>query len=464
MNYILETGRRRKDIGVTLDTLCKCESYWKLVAEQFYTPYSDYVMKDGISNPNNAITNFTQVATQLECYPLDSKSVIDFIIEYVLEPMKKYEPLLCKTKFDLSIQHLSNGNKLYAVIYFALLSSGSTRHYIYPSRLSCVIQPEFSAWLRRLDQGKPMWSFLRCLFLGASNVAAIVGANEEWESRNPNPADRKGPQRLLTDCRGLTQPKPFSPIVQLACIHGTKNEDLGRDLYCNLTGNIVIEIGTAVSPQNSCFTHSPDGLVMEKGLAQWSPNIPFSLSSDTEVFHRKSCYISKQGFDIFSKASGLCGKIEIKCQFLKNGTYEKCPTGYIPQCLQGMLVHGVPWCDFVGVYYVPQKGIHSPDEIQFTIERIHYNEEVMQWMQSCFNSFSTSLASGDDELSRDFYFKFEKRIDPLTRKHMFSKLKREHISVWKDGLRLPAKCLKMNLEEALGCKQLATKWKQINGF
>lgn len=406
-------------------------SYWRIAAESNIKPHTPRAMRDGKDVHCKAIASVVSIAIYIEENANgDAIPLVDFIVDQVMRPLRTHEPTLAKREFEAAFTVLyqdQSDSRWRAVIHFCIATWGSRRHYIYPNRLTYKPPETLLAWLRNIKQGEPLWTWLRLFLLGASGVAAMVGANEKWESYEPNPAERMTAQRLLTNCLGLTEPKPFSARTLVACAHGTAFEDLGRQIYCNLTQQRVIEIGTAISPSNSCFSHSPDGLVVDKD-------------------------------------GRTIGMIEIKCQEIKETCYDTCPDGYLPQCLQGMYVHGAPWCDFVSLSYLPER--KDPNVVTFTIERIHYEESVMKWMLQCFDSFSKTLAHLKPELPLDFYKAFEERMIPcdhgIGRQHQFNKVQRHYISVWGDqGLRVPAASLRMRLEHAVGSKKLAQYWKKV---
>jgi len=188
-----------------------------------------------------------------------------------------------------------------------------------------------------IEQNTYTWYAIRVFLIGGSALDHIFGTNNyELAYRQVTPEQ----QAVLQYERHLgVQPgKDFSKIPHFLR-NGHTFEALGRDLCAKLIQETVVEHGVGISPYNATYNHSPDG-----GM------------------------IGNQS------GSGFKAMIEVKCHSGRmSSSYETIPDIYIPQCLQGMIIHNVPVCYFVSLFYRPVPGAGRSATI--TIEKLYRTDE-----------------------------------------------------------------------------------------
>ncbi len=304
--------------------------------------YSEQVKYMSEHNPSEAMDKYTQVLCYFFTTDPDIWEGIFALVHSVYKQhiqrinsdmfMGNNNPLYpTMTKiWSNSCSDVSPLNRRIGMALFLFTVWNTKRHYLYPGR-EMITTRRAEQWLRKLDQSSPLWWAVRPFFIGGSSLSGLCGTT----ICKDDPADVRLPSRIVSDIRGETYAKQFKMDMKYVLDHGHMFEDMARQLYTRLImapDEKMTEIGMAIHPRNPYYAHSPDGIVTN---AKGDPK----------------------------------RVIEIKCQILKPGCYERCPAIYMPQVIQACIVHNVRVVEFVSLYYGGQTNMPVA-YCQFYCERI----------------------------------------------------------------------------------------------
>jgi hypothetical protein len=367
-------------------------------------------------------------------------------------------------------EHARAGAWLSAVHWFVVGFHGNKRHLVYPHRdLRPGKYPGFEAWMREFPQRSPSWSFLRLLFCGASSTRDLCGLGySNYANIGQSPAYRTNLlaaalEELLG--RDSELDNTFDTKSRIACYHGNQFEDMAREIYVNLTGNYVFEIGMGIMPESPFFSQSPDGLCPTREARDrlHLPSDHRSIPADT-LAELCRTVVTESDPMWRVKAPNLSHLIEIKMQYKKVGTYEKCPGIYIAQLLQGMYTHGVDTAHFVSAYYAPHRHdtttTHDPSTTWVTIEEIRAPESIRLAYCNILRECERLLAEASVDptkplrIPRDLARSVETFEDLLA-----TDLVRSPLTLMIDGQPCVMEAKQLGLVHALGSQDRADYWK-----
>jgi hypothetical protein len=267
--------------------------------------------------------------------------------------------------------------------------------------------PPAALYYMRYDvvQNTHVWHALRPFFIGGSSLSELVGTN--YYTRL-TPRDQA--LTLLARQRTLAPPKDFSAATD-AMRNGQTFEDLFRSIFEALTKRKVREFGMGVATYDHLFAHSPDGLVEAKDRQrqrqhrQQQQQPPWYQDCDEDA---ATAATAAPDTDDASRedAAGTKSKkhlltydafIEIKVHSRYSKPLATIPDLYLPQCLQGLLVHNVSTCYFVS-------GTYRPGELEgryatVTIEEVTATEATLDWFRALLSAYAKTLRSEQEPLN-----------------------------------------------------------------
>jgi hypothetical protein len=321
-----------------------------------------------ILKPDHAYARFEKVV----CYIFSVGTEIinpyaRFMFKCVLEPMQKREPGALGLFQPIIDECILKKQVRRTLGYLVLATWSSKRHFLYSGRSYKFLDP-IRPWLLGLEQSEPIWSSFRPFIIGGSTLSALFGTSAKYAARNgeipPTPDD------IVRLMRGEKTKSDFPPNMPPILDHGHAVESLGFDLINHFIVDHkkeeLFEAGMAVHSTIPYFGHSPDGLARDRETGK------------------------------------LVYMIEVKCQKLKYTCYDETPPLYLPQNVQGMIVHGVKVCYFIAVHYDPLNPLKPRcygkfDNCDVMIEKIELLPHVETIFTQCCQDFIDRV-TGDKPL------------------------------------------------------------------
>lgn len=227
-----------------------------------------------------------------------------------------------------------------------------------------VTTEELTKALQDIEQGTLIWHLMRRFYIGATRLKNIV---QKYDDYDKTPMKERTVLHAAKSILGLAPGETFCHYVKRALCHGSSFEDMARDGYCAILKRMVptmdisvVEYGMSVAPYlPHFFAQSPDGVIVDRK----------------------------------KDAAERIGMIEIKCQYMRDQPYPKCPTMYMMQVIQGTLAHDTPYCDFISMLYRVDtdhnfEHANDPDIVRLTVERITVNALV----RKAFSDYMVTFA------------------------------------------------------------------------
>lgn len=349
----------------------------------------------------------------------------------------------------------------------------SPRHFFFPERAPLRLRQDYPgalSWLRDMRQRSSSWYLVRNLFVGASSTKDFCGVGIKLGDNARKYTDGVHKPTLLHHalevCRGRAHNSPMGTYGKLATFHGTTFEDMAREIYANLTGAYVFEVGTGVWDACPWYSQSPDGLVVRPDSVHHL-QLPANVLDLTPDHISALCSTTDAGEDgpvpRRTSAPHLSALLEIKCQYLLNHAYDKCPDYYLNQLLQGLYVHGVTEAHFISMYYAPHHhGRYDDiDKVQITFEVLRANELIHQQYHYILREAGMLLSTTPDDADIVIPEALARSLDAFP-DLLHEGLRRDHMTVHVRGLPYVAKRLSLSLEDALGSEERAEYWREVS--
>ena len=395
----------------------------------YMMPYPDRVTKDGEYDLVGNVNEFFSVADEIQMNVDQYQGILDFTLQGVIMPMlvngeEKDESILARFRplRDLLRVKVST-DVATAVTLFVMLAWNDGRHFLYPARKTVPVTDRLLFELRRLAQNGLIWTRLvRLIFMGASNLAGLVGAKEEVDLDKP-PEEREHPDMVFSEVMGRTTKRPWPLEMKPVLRFGHVYEALGRQLIEQFMPEfVVVETGTGVCDSDPLRNQSADGLLIKtdvmKGRA-YPADFP-TVESDAELLAKlpTASYVIHRPHPLFQPgeiqpirdnsvhvhypAAAITGIVEIKLSARKWHCYDQCPLIYLPQVFQAMHVQGADKALFISIKYFIANPIGRRD-VEFTMEWIYNDFEVQSKLQRIYNEFSKCVMTQSPELSALFW-------------------------------------------------------------
>ena len=425
------------------------EPIWVHYCRSYMMPYPARVTKDGEYDLVGNVNEFFAVADEVMLNADQYQGIIDFTVEAVIVPMMSGEEkdVFVLSRFRPLFKFMRGKqqpvDKVKAVTLFIMLAWNDGRHFLYPTRRSSPITERLQFELRRLAQNGLIWTRLvRLIFMGASNLAGLVGAKEEIEQYS-SVEEHETPDMIFSEVMGRTRKRPFSLEMQPVLRFGHVYEALGRQLIEQFMPEFaVVETGTGISNSDPLRNQSADGLLItQKKMKGRSFPADFpTVESDGELFDKQPTlsYVDNYDFHYMHfPAEAIFSIVEIKTSAKKWHAYEQCPLVYMPQVMQAMDVQGADKALFISIKYFVNMPIGKRD-VEFTMEWIHNDLSVQRKLQNVYRAFSDCVLTQAPKLSPMFWdahgklYTSRQLLDGTSAQThaVFSGIRREHAKIF----------------------------------
>lgn len=208
-----------------------------------------------------------------------------------------------------------------------------------------------------VEQGTDLWHALRANRVGGSSLGSAIGMGYD------DPLDTA---EYMTGVRT----KKFSKASERFMKVGVENEDYVREMYTEITGNKVEEIGYCIWKKDPRLAVSVDGVV---------------ISDDCISPDKKINLLNSEGIiEIKCPQKMYKGLLDDKDRDLKN--YSHILPSHYCQMQLGMKILNKKWADYI---------VYCPNTGDIYIDRIPFNETFWSEIETKLEDFFNMIDSLD---------------------------------------------------------------------